>query len=215
MRRRNDLFSAVVLAVLLHVGLATCAAWYMRQAPLEPEFVFGESAVRMTLVAAPPVVTEPEPVRQEPMEPLPELPEEPALIPLPEPEPEALIEEPKPEPIIEPVLAPGPTPEALDADTLDKGVETSAIDTGSVRPRYPLGSRLRGEEGLVRLTVQVDGSGRATDVSVAESSGYTALDRAAVKAAWKARYVTRAGQTRAGQTRAGETTFGVRFRLED
>ncbi len=211
MRRRADLFTAIVLAVLLHVGLATYAAWYWRRLPLEPEFVFGESAVCMTLVATPPVMTETlEPPRRERVEPLPELPVAPTLLPLPEPEPEEPVEDPEPVPIIEPVIAPEPASVELDADTRDKGVETSAIDTGAVRPRYPLGSRLRGEEGLVRLTVRVDASGKTTDVSVSESSGHSALDRAAVKAAWKARYVTRSGGTR-----AGETTFGVRFRLED
>lgn len=211
MRRHGDLFVAVVLALMLHVGLVAGAAWYRRQAPLEPEFVFGESAVRMTLVASPPVVTEPEPEpRPDPIEPLPELPEEAALLPLPEPEPDEPVEEPDPDPIVEPVVAPEPAPVELDADTRDKGVETSAIDTGAVRPRYPLGSRLRGEEGLVQLTVRVDASGQAVDVRIADSSGYSALDRAAVKAAWKARYVTRTGDTR-----PGETTFAVRFRLED
>ncbi len=208
MRRRSDLWVAAVLAVLLHVGLVACAAWCRRQAPLAPEFVLGESAVRLTLVAAPSVVAEPEPPQPEPVEPLPELPEAPALLPLPEPEPEEVVEE--PEPVIEPVLPPEPASEALDADMREKGVEADAFDTGAVRPRYPLGSRLRGEEGLVRLTVQVDGSGSAADVAVTESSGYTPLDRAAVKAAWKARYTTRTGGTR-----AGETTFAVRFRLED
>jgi protein TonB len=210
MRRRNDLCVATVPALLLHVGLVAAAAWYRRRAPLEPEFVFGESAVRMTLVAVPPAVAEPEPPRPEPMEPLPELPEQPALLPPPQPEPEEPVEDPRPAPVVEPLPAPAPAPEALDADIRAKGVETSAIDSGSVRPRYPLGSRLRGEEGLVRLTVRVDASGRAIDVSVSESSGYTALDRAAVKAAWQARYTARTGQTR-----AGETTFAIRFRLED
>ncbi len=206
MRRRGDLFVAIVVAVLLHVGLVAGAAWYKRQAPLAPEFVFGESAVRLTLVAAAPVITEPKPLLPEPIEKHPEPPDEPVLQPLPEPE--ELAE--APEPVTEPVVAPEPAAPELDADTRDKGVDTSAIDTGSVRPRYPLGSRLRGEEGLVELTVTVDGSGRAIDVAVTSSSGYTPLDRAAVKAAWKARYTTRDGGTR-----AGDTTFGVRFRLED
>jgi len=212
MRRRGDLGTAVVLAIMLHVGLVVAAAWCRRQSPLAPQFVFGESAVRMTLVAAPPVVAEPEPElpRPEPVEPLPELPEEPALLPLPEPEPDEPVEAFEPDPIVKPVIAPEPTPAELDADTRHKGVETSAVDTRSVRPRYPLGSRLRGEEGLVELTVRVDASGEATDVDVTASSGYSALDRAAVKAAWKARYVSRDGRPH-----AGETTFGVRFRLDD
>jgi protein TonB len=198
------------MALLLHLGLAAFAAHCFRQPSLRPEFVAGESAVLLTLVASPPEVSELEPLPLEAIEPLPELSPEPALQPLPEPEQDEPIEEDQPEPVIEPIVAPQPVPEALDADTQAKGVEAGTINTASVRPRYPLGSRLRGEEGLVQLTVQVDGSGRASDVAVAESSGHSALDRAAVKAAWKARYTSQDGTTH-----AGETTFGVRFRLED
>lgn len=51
-----------------------------------------------------------------------------------------------------------------------------------IEPLYPLGSRLRGEEGTVRLEVQVDSRGRVTQLEVIESSGYPQLDRAAEKA---------------------------------
>jgi len=210
MRRGNDIFVAVVLALLLHLGLVAFAARCFRQPSLRPEFVAGESAVLLTLVAAPAVVSEPAPAPVEPIAPLPELPPEPVLQPLPEPEQDEPVEEDRPEPVMEPIVAPQPVPEELDADVQEKGVEIGAIRTASVRPRYPLGSRLRGEEGLVQLTVRVDATGRAVDVVVTESSGYHALDRAAVKAASKARY-TREG----GSTHAGETTFGVRFRLDD
>lgn len=203
MRRRGDILAATVLALLVHVGFVAGAAWLGRRTPLAPEFVAGESALRMTLIAAP-SVTESERPRPRSIEPLPALPKEPALLKLPEPEPAAPLQERMPGPVSESVVAP-----ARDANTRDKGVETIAIDTGAVRPRYPLGSRLRGEEGLVELTVRVDASGRPVDVTVTVSSGYSALDRAAVKAAWQARYVTQDGNTRVGRT-----TFGVRFRLE-
>ncbi|MDP6491332.1 MAG: TonB family protein [Kiritimatiellia bacterium] len=210
MRRRDDSFAAVALAILLHLGLAAFAARCFRQPSLRPEVVAGESSVRLTLMASPAVVSEPEPAPLEPIEPLPELPPEPVLQPLPEPEQDEPFEEDQPEPVMEPIVAPQPVPEELDADTQDKGVEAGTINTASVRPRYPLGSRLRGEEGLVQLTVRVDATGRAVDVAVTESSGYSALDRAAAKAAWKARYTSQDGTAH-----AGETTFGVRFRLDD
>lgn len=210
MRRRSDLLVAVGLAVLCHVGLAAGAAWLARQRPIMPAFEFGESAVQLTLVATPPAqpaAPPPVPRKPDPPEPLPLLDLEP--LPVSEPPEEEPVEDP-PAPVLEPVVPAQPAVEEMDADMQDKGVEASAISSAAVRPRYPLGARLRGEEGLVRLAVRVDATGKAEEVEVVESSGFTALDRAAVKAAWKAHYIALDGRAH-----AGETVFGVRFRLEE
>jgi protein TonB len=209
-RRRSDLLVAVGLAVLCHVGLAAGAAWMARQRPIMPAFEFGESAVQLTLVATPPaqpVAPPPVPRQPDPPEPLPLLDPEP--LPVSEPPEEEPVEDP-PAPVLESVVPAQPAVEEMDADMQDKGVEASAISSAAVRPRYPLGARLRGEEGLVRLAVRVDATGKAEEVEVVESSGFTALDRAAVKAAWKAHYIAADGRAH-----AGETVFGVRFRLEE
>jgi protein TonB len=209
-RRRSDLLVAVGLAVLCHVGLAAGAAWLARQRPIMPAFEFGESAVQLTLVATPPAqpaAPPPVPRKPDPPEPLPLLDLEP--LPVSEPPEEEPVEDP-PAPVLEPVVPAQPAVEEMDADMQDKGVEASAISSAAVRPRYPLGARLRGEEGLVRLAVRVDATGKAEEVEVVESSGFTALDRAAVKAAWKAHYIALDGRAH-----AGETVFGVRFRLEE
>ncbi len=208
MNRRVDLLVGLCTAVLLHLALVAGATWCIGEAPMVPEFTEGASSVRLTLVASPAPVPEPMPVAPPPPEALPELPPEPALLSFPEPVVEEPVEDAVPQD--DPDVAPQPVSSELDADQLDKGVESSEPDTSSVRPRYPLGSRLRGEEGLVELRVQTDRDGRALDVIVTTSSGYPALDRAAVKAARAARYVGRDGSRRAGLT-----TFGIRFRLDD
>jgi len=51
-----------------------------------------------------------------------------------------------------------------------------------VDPAYPTSSERAGEEGTVLVEVQVDANGRAIDVHVARSSGFDALDTAAVRA---------------------------------
>jgi periplasmic protein TonB len=51
----------------------------------------------------------------------------------------------------------------------------------SHKPEYPPVSRRLGEEGVVVLQVLVDPSGRASDVKVAQSSGFPRLDQAAVE----------------------------------
>jgi protein TonB len=61
-------------------------------------------------------------------------------------------------------------------------VEAPASPLRSITPKYPRASRLRGEEGLVRLELTVDALGVVTKVSVAVSSGFKAIDAAAVKA---------------------------------
>jgi protein TonB len=50
------------------------------------------------------------------------------------------------------------------------------------RPSYPPLSIEMGEEGSVRIRAQIDADGNPSDVSVAKSSGFPRLDRAAVTA---------------------------------
>ena len=47
------------------------------------------------------------------------------------------------------------------------------------KPAYPRQALLARQEGVVKLLVVVNGQGRAQDVSIAKSSGYALLDRAA------------------------------------
>lgn len=57
-------------------------------------------------------------------------------------------------------------------------------------PEYPGLSRMRGESGVVVLRVLVTAEGRPGEVRLAQSSGFTRLDRAAVQvvsAQWRFR----------------------------
>jgi TonB family protein len=56
-------------------------------------------------------------------------------------------------------------------------------------PQYPLLARLRGEEGSVEIGVRVGPGGRLLGSRVLSSSGFVALDRAALKAVRRARFV--------------------------
>lgn len=53
----------------------------------------------------------------------------------------------------------------------------------SARFNYPLLARKRGWEGDVVLELRLEADGRMSNVRIAESSGYTLLDRAALKSA--------------------------------
>ena len=79
------------------------------------------------------------------------------------------------------------------------------------RPNYPEASRRRGEQGVVRVELLVDPSGRVVDVRVLESSGFSTLDAEAVKTVrdWRFRPAQRAGVPV-----AASITTAVHFRLE-
>ncbi|MCA3366442.1 MAG: energy transducer TonB [Roseomonas sp.] len=78
------------------------------------------------------------------------------------------------------------------------------------RPAYPEASRRRGEQGVVRVELRVDPNGRVVDVRVLESSGFNALDAAALEAVrdWRFRPAQRAGLPV-----AASITTAVHFRL--
>lgn len=80
-----------------------------------------------------------------------------------------------------------------------------------VEALYPLGSRLRGEEGAVRLIVSIGEDGRVQVVEIGESSGFTTLDRAAERAVRRTPF---APATRNGQPIAEEITVTIHFRLD-
>jgi protein TonB len=88
-----------------------------------------------------------------------------------------------------------------------------ALDTvRNRRPAYPEASRRRGQEGTVMLELRVDANGRVVDVRVTESSGFSALDAAAVETLREWRF--RPAQ-RGGMPVAGSITTAVHFRLEN
>ncbi|MEW6591746.1 MAG: energy transducer TonB, partial [Pseudomonadota bacterium] len=57
------------------------------------------------------------------------------------------------------------------------------------KPPYPSISRRMGEEGEVRLRVQVDAAGNAQQVEIERSSGYPRLDQAALDTVKRWRFV--------------------------
>ena len=59
----------------------------------------------------------------------------------------------------------------------------------AIRPEYPKGARLRGEQGNVILEIEIGADGACVAAKVAVSCGFAELDAAAVKAALAARFV--------------------------
>jgi protein TonB len=91
---------------------------------------------------------------------------------------------------------------------IEKPRPLQPIDAEAV---YPLGSRLRGEEGAVRILVLIGADGRIDDLQIKQSSGFTALDRAAERALRRTRFEP---ASRKNQPIAGELTITIRFSLD-
>jgi protein TonB len=91
---------------------------------------------------------------------------------------------------------------------IEKPRPLQPIDAEAV---YPLGARLRGEDGAVRLKVRIGEDGRVEGLEIRESSGFTALDRAAERAVRRTLF---APATRNEQPVADELTITIHFRLD-
>jgi periplasmic protein TonB len=120
-----------------------------------------------------------------------------AVPPVPPPPPPTAAPPSPPRP---PVAAP-PVPHAQEAPQISLGgtdSDTDAIATGpnlipasvdtkfhNKDPVYPVEASIRGERGAVTLLIHVSPEGLASNVEIAESSGYAALDRSARDAVLK------------------------------
>ncbi len=186
MRLRNLGF-ALVVAIFLHVMTGFCLGIILLAIDsrnIAPEFRSGLTSIELNLVA----VAAPK---------APSLPTAPEVTQL-----EAIHEDKQPPQEEKPVeVAP-----------VDSGVEEAFEETTTeVRPRYPLGSRLRGEEGVVTIRVWITASGRVSRAEVVETSGFPSLDEAGIKAARKATFRNPHG----GIASSTETTVTFRFKLVD
>ena len=81
------------------------------------------------------------------------------------------------------------------------------------KPEYPLSEFRQGHEGSTILEIYVDESGRVTEARVKTSSGYEALDQAAVKQALRSwRFIP---GTKDGKPQAMWRVIAMTFKLSD
>ncbi|MDO9541674.1 MAG: energy transducer TonB [Kiritimatiellia bacterium] len=78
----------------------------------------------------------------------------------------------------------------LAGDTRTKGIAGGLAANSGVHPYYPLGARLRGEEGTVKVEICVGANGCVLNCAVIKSSGFSALDDAAVDAVKRTQFVS-------------------------
>lgn len=107
-----------------------------------------------------------------------------------QPEPEPIKETPAPEPAPEPVKEPEKPAEPIRLDGNELECPQKA------EPAYPPASRRMGEQGSVKLRLELDDAGNITSVKVLQSSGHIRLDNAGMAAVrnWKCNAPTRDGK---------------------
>lgn len=91
---------------------------------------------------------------------------------------------------IAPVVAapPAPPPAPQKTETVREGPRVDASWQGNAPPPYPLLARRMGDQGEVRLDVQVAPSGQVTEVKLKKSSGSSLLDQTAMDTVRKWRF---------------------------
>jgi protein TonB len=78
----------------------------------------------------------------------------------------------------------------LNGDNQTKGVAGGLAGNAGVHPRYPLGARMRGEEGVVKVEALIGANGQVLNCAVIKSSGFSALDDAALDAVKQTRFLS-------------------------
>ena len=91
---------------------------------------------------------------------------------------------------IRPTVAPELPTEVAAVRQADPGVTEGTRLARPISPKYPPSCVRRGQQGMVILEVWVLATGRAGEIKIFKSSGYSQLDAAAVTAIRRARFVS-------------------------
>lgn len=181
----------ILIAVALHAGVI---ALILRAQPMPPAHA-AEQTIMVSLITPAKVmpIAAPEPPKLQPKpkpiaKPRPK-PETPRLLSTQSPAPTPFVAPPPPEPQPKPVkTAPAPAPAPVqEAPIVPPRLDASYLRNPS--PVYPRPSRDMGEQGRVMLRVLVSATGAAEKVEIDKSSGYERLDRSALDAVKKWKFV--------------------------
>lgn len=162
-----------------------------------------------------PVEIAPPPLRAQPPRPRPETSAAPIVAPppvvaTPTPPPPVVVTA---EPPFQPAVAPAPpSPPARPAMAPTGPVEIGRLSPVPGNPpfKYPVSARMKHQEGVVRLRILVGTDGRVEEVSLAQSSGFDSLDKSAMDAIRRWRFVP---PTRDGVAVEGIGIFPATFTL--
>ncbi len=98
------------------------------------------------------------------------------------------------------------------ADVKVKGVTTGAMVTNVFKPSYPSRCKRQGHEGTTVLEVTILSKGKCGNIEVIKSAGCKSLDKAAIKALKRAKYIS---AKRLGVPFTTTKKIAFNFKLED
>ncbi len=98
------------------------------------------------------------------------------------------------------------------ADVKVKGVTTGAIIKNVFKPSYPSSCKRQGHEGTTVLEVTILSKGKCGSIEIIKSAGCESLDKAAIKALKRAKYIS---AKRLGVPFTTTKKIAFNFRLED
>jgi protein TonB len=185
---------AATLAALAHAG-----AWYGLSSLRDDSMPPPRLTVIEAALLAPPPAPETAPKPPEPLKPSPK----PKAKPRANPEPRPLLQAQavlaqvaekatEPAPVMIVAAPPAPAPEAPPVAVPEPIVEAPRFNAAYLNnppPAYPLAARRRGMEGRVMVRAEVQQDGRCAQVELKQGSGHELLDRAALEAVGKWRFV--------------------------
>lgn len=214
-----------MVSLLLHGIVLFCMAclWSGHSASMMPVFQSGEFSLELGLAAPPPapatVASAPMPA-DPPVEDVAKDPEEPAapvedMTEEEEPDSLQLAAIMHPPPAAAPDVTDNPTPQSAAppiSGAANPGVPNVPHMESHIRPVYPASARLWGEEGVVTVCTIIASSEKAQSAEVLRSSGFPALDQAAVNAVRRARFIPARNGRRAVES---QILLAFRFTLVD
>jgi protein TonB len=100
----------------------------------------------------------------------------------------------------------------LQREETDRHLRSSVMELVSRELTYPAIARRKGWQGIVKLELHIEADGSITDLQLAESSGYSILDRAAVQCL---QFASLPGAARWLQGRTIDIVVPVEYRLVD
>ena len=238
-RRTTMLTATTLLATLLHGAALYGFPWEPANAAQTAVRDEGVTIDLVPAPSLPPEQPAPPEAVLPPAPPAPEIAPEPDPDPIPEPDPEP-TPPPKPEPAPVPKprppqppkprraapaasapSRPAPPSPATTSTSVPSAAKEAAPATATPpaplaahanpKPTYPELARKRGQEGLVRLLAHIDEQGKLTELAVAESSGFSLLDEAALKTVRRWRFTL---ALRAGTPVKGTVIIPIEFVLE-
>ena len=100
----------------------------------------------------------------------------------------------------------------LQREETDRHLRSSVMELVSRELTYPAIARRKGWQGIVKLELHIEADGSITDLQLAESSGYSILDRAALQCL---QFASLPGAARWLQGRTIDIVVPVEYRLVD